>query len=215
VPAAIRKLADRAAAGRVHDHDLRELADLIDDAEDQVRRIRAITSRVWNPHLARNSGAGLSMPEAEKSPPLRDVLRVAEDGEGWGVPAHSACYEVLQDATDGEGVADEGDEAHALAAAGADERIHLVDLHDEACPTWRAALTGRLRRHRALFGLGRASASPDAVRVLAVEQCAVLPGIELRGVGPGPRASEPPSIWSGLRIALDSVSSSLAASRAD
>jgi hypothetical protein len=45
VPAAIRKLADRAAAGRDHDPDHRELADLVDDAEDQVRQIRATTSR--------------------------------------------------------------------------------------------------------------------------------------------------------------------------
>ena len=29
---------------------------------------------------------GLSMPEAEKAPPLREVLRVAEHGEGWVVP---------------------------------------------------------------------------------------------------------------------------------
>jgi hypothetical protein len=30
---------------------------------------------------------GLSTPEAEKPPPLsRQVLRVAEHGEGWGVP---------------------------------------------------------------------------------------------------------------------------------
>jgi hypothetical protein len=31
---------------------------------------------------------GLSTPEAEKPPPApREVLRVAEHGEGWGVPA--------------------------------------------------------------------------------------------------------------------------------
>jgi hypothetical protein len=31
---------------------------------------------------------GLSTPEAEKPPPPpREVLRVAEHGEGWGVPA--------------------------------------------------------------------------------------------------------------------------------
>jgi hypothetical protein len=30
---------------------------------------------------------GLSTPEAEKPPPLREVVRVAEHGEGWGVPA--------------------------------------------------------------------------------------------------------------------------------
>jgi hypothetical protein len=30
---------------------------------------------------------GLSSLEAEKPPPLTEVLRVAEHGEGWGVPA--------------------------------------------------------------------------------------------------------------------------------
>lgn len=30
---------------------------------------------------------GLSTPEADKPPPLREVLRVAEHNEGWGVPA--------------------------------------------------------------------------------------------------------------------------------
>jgi len=29
----------------------------------------------------------LSTPQAEKPPPLREVLRVAEHGEGWGVQA--------------------------------------------------------------------------------------------------------------------------------
>jgi len=32
------------------------------------------------------SGWALSTPEAEKPPPMREVLRVAEHGEGWGVP---------------------------------------------------------------------------------------------------------------------------------
>lgn len=30
---------------------------------------------------------GLSTPEAAKPPPVREVLRIAEHGEGWGVPA--------------------------------------------------------------------------------------------------------------------------------
>jgi hypothetical protein len=30
---------------------------------------------------------GLSPPPREKPPPVREVLRVAERGEGWGVPA--------------------------------------------------------------------------------------------------------------------------------
>jgi hypothetical protein len=30
---------------------------------------------------------GLSTPEAERPPPLREVLRIAEPAEGWGVPA--------------------------------------------------------------------------------------------------------------------------------
>jgi hypothetical protein len=32
---------------------------------------------------------GLSPPQQEKPPPIREVLRVAEHGEGWGVPAES------------------------------------------------------------------------------------------------------------------------------
>jgi hypothetical protein len=30
---------------------------------------------------------GLSTPEAEEPPPLREVLRVPDHAEGWGVPA--------------------------------------------------------------------------------------------------------------------------------
>jgi hypothetical protein len=30
---------------------------------------------------------GLPLPEQNKPPPPREVLRVAEHGEGWGVPA--------------------------------------------------------------------------------------------------------------------------------
>jgi hypothetical protein len=30
---------------------------------------------------------GLSTPPQDKPPPLRDLLRVAEHGEGWGMPA--------------------------------------------------------------------------------------------------------------------------------
>jgi hypothetical protein len=29
---------------------------------------------------------GLSTPEAERSPPVQEVLRVAENGDGWVVP---------------------------------------------------------------------------------------------------------------------------------
>lgn len=32
---------------------------------------------------------GLSTSEAEKPPPIREVLRVAKHGEGWDVPAQS------------------------------------------------------------------------------------------------------------------------------
>jgi hypothetical protein len=30
---------------------------------------------------------GLSTPQADKPPPIREIVRVAEHGEGWGVPA--------------------------------------------------------------------------------------------------------------------------------
>jgi hypothetical protein len=33
---------------------------------------------------------GLSEPPQDKPPPAREILRVAEQGEGWGVPAEWA-----------------------------------------------------------------------------------------------------------------------------
>ena len=44
VPAAIRKLADRAAKGRDPDPDLKDLSDLTLEAEAEARRIRATTA---------------------------------------------------------------------------------------------------------------------------------------------------------------------------
>jgi hypothetical protein len=32
---------------------------------------------------------GLSTPPQDEPPPVREILRVAEHGEGWGVPADS------------------------------------------------------------------------------------------------------------------------------
>jgi hypothetical protein len=81
--------------------------------------------------------------------------------------------EVVQDASDGEGVGHEGDDAHALAAAGAEERIHLVDLGDEPRPAWRAAPLRRVRGRRGRFGLCLVGAA-DAVGVLTVEERPVL-----------------------------------------
>src|SRR5439155_19953212 len=48
--------------------------------------------------------------------------------------------EVAEDAADGEGVGDEGDHAHTLVAADAEEGVHLVNLGDQPRPAWRAAL---------------------------------------------------------------------------
>jgi len=31
---------------------------------------------------------GLDSPPQDKPPPVREILRVAEQGEGWGVPAN-------------------------------------------------------------------------------------------------------------------------------
>jgi hypothetical protein len=42
--------------------------------------------------------------------------------------------EVVEDPPDGHLVSDERDEAHALATAGAHERIDLVDLRDQPRP---------------------------------------------------------------------------------
>ena len=40
-----------------------------------------------SPSARSSTTSGLSPPEAEKPPSLREVLRVAEPGEGWGAPA--------------------------------------------------------------------------------------------------------------------------------
>jgi hypothetical protein len=62
------------------------------------------------------------------------VLGGAEDlADGRGlVLGRCAKAEVVEDLPDRELIAQEGDHLHLLAAASADERIHLVDLGDEA-----------------------------------------------------------------------------------
>ena len=39
----------------------------------------------WNLGVEREPAGGT--PEAKKPPPIREVIRVAEQDEGWGVPA--------------------------------------------------------------------------------------------------------------------------------
>ena len=53
-----------------------------------------------------------------------------------------AQSEVVEDPVDGVLIAHEGEDAHALAATDADERIHLVDLGDQPGPAWGAAPPG-------------------------------------------------------------------------
>jgi hypothetical protein len=85
--------------------------------------------------------------------------------------------EVIEEHPDRQLVGDEGDRAHALAATSAQERIDLVHLGDQASPARRAALAGRrLLRRQGLGSVGGATA-PDAARVLAVEERAVLPRV--------------------------------------
>ena len=75
-----------------------------------------------------------------------------------------------------QGVGHEGGEAHALAASGTDERIHLVDLCDEPGPAWEASAGRRVRFRHDCFGRSLARTA-DAVGVFAVEQRPVLSGV--------------------------------------
>ena len=110
-----------------------------------------------NPHRARQRGAPPGWAEA-------CLLRGAE-------------AEVVEDAPDGEGVRHERDDAHALAAAGADERIHFVDLRDQPCPAGRTPLGRRVCHRQGPAGLGWLACAPDAIGVLTVEQRPVPSGI--------------------------------------
>jgi hypothetical protein len=53
------------------------------EAMDPLEWLARISDHIPDPGQHRT----LSSPEAQKPPPLREVLRVAEHGEGWGVPA--------------------------------------------------------------------------------------------------------------------------------
>jgi hypothetical protein len=64
-----------------------------------------------------------------------------------------AQAEVVEDAPDGDGVGDKGDDAQALSAAGAAERIHLADLGDEPRPACGAASLRRVAREPSRFEL--------------------------------------------------------------
>ena len=70
--------------------------------------------------------------------PTLGLLGDAQDlAQGRGLARLGrAEAEVVEDAADGEGVGHEGDDAHALAAAGAEEWIHLVDLRNQPRPAW-------------------------------------------------------------------------------
>jgi len=119
-------------------------------------------------------GAG-SPPPGRHSPTL-PLLGHAEDLPGGRGPVlkRRGEPEVVEDPPDRDLIAQKGDRSHALAATGADERIDLVDLGDEACPAGGTAsarwLGGGLLRPAPL----PSTQAPDAVGIVAVEDRAVL-----------------------------------------
>jgi hypothetical protein len=109
------------------------------------------------------------------------MLGDAENLASWRrgpVLLRRAQSEVVEDPVDGVLIAHEGEDAHALAATDADERIHLVDLGDQPGPAWGAAPPGlRFGRDAGGVRLGAVGGASDAIRVLAVEQRTVLPRV--------------------------------------
>jgi hypothetical protein len=77
-----------------------------------------------------------SLSPVRRHSPTLPLLGDAEgllDGRGFGRFGWAES-EVVENPSDRELICEEGDGLHLLAAASADERIHLVDLGDEACP---------------------------------------------------------------------------------
>jgi hypothetical protein len=89
-----------------------------------------------------------------------------------GVPKRCRAAETPERASGGS-----AGRAHALATAGADEGIHLVDLGDQPGPARRATPSRRQLGADHCFRFGRVRGSSRATRVLAVEQRSVLSGI--------------------------------------
>ena len=71
----------------------------------------------------------MSGPVGRQAPTLPGFGDTEDLASGRGLALlRRAQAEVFEDSVDGVLIADEGEDAHALAAAGADERIHLIDL---------------------------------------------------------------------------------------
>ena len=96
------------------------------------------------PGATRGCSVGGLLPVRRHSPTI-PLLGDTEDlpgGRGL-VLRRGAQAEVIQDPADGELIGQESDRLHLLAAACADERIHLVHLGDQARPAgWAAATSG-------------------------------------------------------------------------
>jgi hypothetical protein len=74
---------------------------------------------------------------------------------------------VAEDSADRVLIAHEGKDAHALAAAGADERVHLVDIGDHPGPAWGAPAPGR-ESAAATVASGSAAAGTRQVKLARV-----------------------------------------------
>jgi len=103
--------------------------DLAVNALLQAERSRGRGPRSGNPGRLR------SVPACRHSPTLARLGDAEDLASGRGpVLLRRAEAEVLEDSPDGELIGHEGEDAHALAAARADERIHVVDLRDQPGP---------------------------------------------------------------------------------
>src|SRR5947208_2556833 len=123
-----RSVEGAEPSGRVARATLRHQRSLRLPTRTHGRRLRRAQSRM--------AGFG-SLPLRRHAPTL-GLLGDAQDlARGRGLARYGrAEAEVVEDAADGEGVGHEGDDAHALAAAGAGEWIHLVDLRNQPRPAW-------------------------------------------------------------------------------
>ena len=84
---------------------------------------------------------------------------------------------VVEDPPDRHLLSRECDHAHALAATSAHQWVDLVDLRDQPSPVRRRAPARLVLLAGLRGGLGGLTAAPDAVRVPAVEERAVLPRV--------------------------------------
>lgn len=138
------------------------------------------------------SGRSVSSAGAPQPSPCSATRRISRTG--GGLFCGGECRPLVEDSPDRELIGQEGDHAHPLAAASADERIHLVGPGDQTRPSGGTSPTRRLGGRLPPLGLGPLRCTPDAVGVLAIEKRAVLSGIRdvvahagklLRGFGEG------------------------------